>query len=375
MGARIRQMKAEGHDIIALNGGEPDFNTPAAIIQRAKEALDQGLTKYSPTPGLPELREAVAAKFKRENGLSVTPGQTIVTNGAKQAVQNALLAILEPGDEVIVIAPYWPTYPDQIRMAGGVPVTVTARFEEGFRPRLDELRAACTPRTKAIIINSPCNPTGAALDREALKEIASVALSRGLWVISDEIYERLTYGFSPTSIASLGSEIAAQTITISGCSKAYSMTGWRIGYACAPTEIISAMNLIQDQQTSGAVTFAQAAAVAALELPEAEVESMRAEFEARLDLMLGRLQAMPGVEVIRPQGAFYLFPRISSFLSDSLPDDTAFTEHLLDKAKVACIPGSCFAAPGHIRMSYACSREAISTGMDRLEAALRELGA
>ncbi len=375
LGARIQRLKAEGRDIIALNGGEPDFNTPAAIIEEAKRAMDAGLTKYTPTPGAPSLRAAAAEKFRRENGLNPRPEETIVTIGAKQAVQNALLALIEPGDEVLLLAPYWPTYADQIRMGGGVPVVVPTRMEDGFQPDLDRLRAACTARTKAVIINSPGNPTGSALERPALKEIAALALSRGLWVISDEIYEKLVYdGFQPQSIAALGSEIAAQTVTISGSSKAYAMTGWRIGYACAPLAVIQAMSLIQDQQTSGAVTFAQEGARAALALPDEEVEAMRSEFDARRQLMGSRLQAIPGVRLQMPKGAFYHFPDFSAFLGGDAPDDSALAERLLD-AGVAAIPGSCFEGPGHLRLSYACSRESISAGLDRMEAALAGLRA
>jgi aspartate aminotransferase len=375
LGARIQRLKAEGRDIIALNGGEPDFNTPEPIIEAAKLAMDAGLTKYTPTPGAPALRAAVAEKFRRENGLSPRPEETIITVGAKQAVQNALLALIEPGDEVLLLAPFWPTYADQVRMAGGIPAIVSTEMSEGFQPDLDRLKAACTPRTKAIIINSPCNPTGAVLERPALKEIASMALTRGLWVISDEIYERLVYdGFVPQSIAALGTEIAARTVTISGASKAFAMTGWRIGYACGPLEAIQAMNLIQDQQTSGAVTFAQEGARAALALPDEEVEAMRREYDARRELMGRRLLAISGVRLQMPKGAFYHFPDFSAFLGGRAQDDFALAELLLE-AGVAAIPGSCFEGPGHLRLSYACSREAITLGLDRLEAALAGLRA
>ncbi|MCW5937797.1 MAG: pyridoxal phosphate-dependent aminotransferase [Fimbriimonadaceae bacterium] len=364
--ARAKQMKAEGKDVISFAAGEPDFNTPEAVCTAAKEALDRGFTKYTASAGTPELREAVAAKFWRENGLRYDPRQVIVTCGAKQAVFNSLQVLVEPGDEVLLLAPYWMTYADQIRLAGGQPVVVPCDPANDYQPDFDRLKAAVTPRTKAVIVNSPSNPTGAGFDRGVVKELAALALRHDLWIISDEIYEHLVYDFEPVSPASLGSEVYDRTVTISGCSKSYAMTGWRIGYLAAPLPVATAISALQDQVTSNPTSFAQCGALVALKLPDDTVQSMRAEFAARRELMLEGLASLSGVKTVPPKGAFYCFPDVSPYLGGRFADDAELAKHLLEEALVATIPGSVFEGPGHIRLSYAASREDISRGLERL---------
>lgn len=367
-------MKASGLDVLSFAAGEPDFNTPEPICEAAIAAIGRGETKYTPSAGTPALREAVVAKLLRENQIHAKPEEVVVSCGAKHSIANALMAVLDPGDEVILIAPYWMTYADQIRLAGGVPVVVETTAEQGFVPELEQIQEKISNRTKALILNSPSNPTGAAWNRAQIKGVAALALRFGFWIISDEIYERLTYGgFKHESVAALGSEIAEQTITVTGCSKSYAMTGWRIGFAHAPLKVAKLMSSIQDQMTSNPTSFAQAGAIAALSMNANDLEAMRAEFEARRDLIISRLNQIPGVTCPVPQGAFYAFPDISSFLGGEIHDDAALAEHLLEKAHLAAIPGSVFEGPGHLRFSYATNQETISRGMDRLAEALKSI--
>lgn len=373
--ARANAMKAEGIDIISLSAGEPDFETPEPIRQAAIDALNAGFTKYTPTSGTKDLKEAIVEKLKRENSVAAQPDQIIVSAGAKQSIYNALMVLLDPGDEVLLIAPYWMTYAEQVRLAAGVPVIVHTDPKDGFIPAYDQLREKVTPRTKAIIVNSPSNPTGAVFSRDTVKAIAQLALRNGLWVISDEIYDRLVYGEQAVSIASLGKEIADQTITVGGCSKSYSMTGWRIGFAAGPKPVINAMGCLQDQVTSNPNSFAQKGAVRAFHMTADELEPMRAEFEARRDLVVDLLRNIPEVKVSVPQGAFYALPDVSAYLNGEIQDDLALSERLLESAKVATVPGSVFEASGHIRVSYAASRENIRKGIERIGSALQELRA
>lgn len=375
MTAKARAMQAQGMDVVIFAAGEPDFNTPEPICRAAIQALNEGKTKYTPSVGMPALREAVARQMVEFNRIKgAKPEEVVVSVGAKHSIANTLLAILDPGDEVILLAPFWMTYADQVTLAGGIPVIVSTRPEDDFVPSYEALKEAVTARTKAIIINSPSNPTGAGLPRKALKEIAALALRFGLYVISDEIYERLVYDdFEQCSIASLGEDIAAQTITITGCSKTYSMTGWRIGFAHAPLAVAKAMGNLQDQVTSNPVSFAQFGALAALALPAEEVEKMRQVFDSRRRLLVERLNAIPGVSCRMPKGAFYAFPDVSAFLGGEVRDDLALADHLLEKAHIAVVPGSVFYGPGHIRLSYACSPEDIEKGVERLSRALADL--
>lgn len=365
-------MKASGVDVISFGAGEPDFNTPDAVCQAAVVALESGFTKYTPSAGIPALREAVAAKFLRENGLKYEPSQIVASCGAKHSVFNAMWVLLDPGDEVILFAPYWMTYRDQIQLCGGVPVVVQTKAEDGFVPSIDDLKAAITPRTKAILVNSPSNPTGAVFPRETLKEIAALALRHDLWIISDEIYERLVYEGSHHSIAALSKDVQDRTVTIAGCSKTYSMTGWRIGYLAAPEPVAKAISCFQDQVTSNPTSFAQRGAIAALSLSDSVVEEMRNEFAARRKLALELLGEIPGLQVPPPAGAFYLFVGIQSYLGTRCKDDAEMAGFLLEEAHVAVVPGSVFEGPGFVRMSYTASQEQIREGIARIGRALQQ---
>lgn len=371
--AKANVMKSEGIDVLSFAAGEPDFNTPAVICQAAIDALNGGFTKYTPSAGIPALKDAIAAKLQRENGLHATAAQVVVSCGAKHSVFNTMQVLLNPGDEVILIAPYWMTYAEQIILAEGTPVVVRARAHQEFVPDVAEIASAVTDRTRAILVNSPSNPTGAVLPPAVLSAIADLALAKGLWLISDEIYEKLVYGVEQISIGSLSPEVEAQTITINGFSKTFSMTGWRVGYAAAPLEVAKAMSNFQDQVTSNPTSFAQKGAVAALGLPADEVEAMRAEFAARRDLIVGLLQQIPNVTVPIPRGAFYAFPDFSAYLGDRFATDNELAAWLLESAHVACIPGSVFEGPGHLRLSYAASRANIEKGVARIQSALASL--
>lgn len=369
--AKANAMKAEGIDVVSFAAGEPDFNTPEPIIRAAIEALEAGFTKYTPSAGTKDLKEAIAGKLARENSLHYSPDQIVVSCGAKHSVYNTMQVLLDPGDEVILLAPYWMTYADQIRLAGGNPVVVQCHGVTDFVPDVDAIRKAVTPRTKAIIVNSPSNPTGAVLPVEVLKAIADLAVQHGFWIVSDEIYERLVYGgASAPSIATFGESVYERTITINGCSKSYAMTGWRIGFAAAPLPVAKAMSNLQDQVTSNPTSFAQKGAVAAFNLPAEAVEAMRVEFEARRDLVVRLLREIPNVVVPEPRGAFYVFPDVSAYLGNDLATDADLATYLLSEAKVATVPGSVFEGMGHIRMSYATSRAQIEKGVARIAEAL-----
>lgn len=364
MTTRARQMQASGIDVISFAAGEPDFNTPQPIAEAAIQAIRDGQTKYCASKGLPGLGDAVVAKLARENGITATSDQIVVSCGAKHSLYNALQILVGPGDEVLLFAPYWMTYFDQVVLAGAEPVIVRCQEAGRLIPTREEIEEAITPRTRAVVLNSPSNPTGATWTRSQIEDLAQIAERHDLWVISDEIYERLIYGVTHTSIASLSPELADRTVTITGVSKTFAMTGWRIGFACAPVPVAKAMANLQDQVTSNATTFAQFGAIAALKLPDAEVEHMRAEFQARRDLMAQGLLAIPGVKLVQPTGAFYHFPDVSGLLG---PDsDVELAEALLEHAHIACVPGSVFEGPGHLRFSYAASRADIGRGMERM---------
>lgn len=373
--AKANAMKAAGEDVVNFGAGEPDFNTPEPIVEAAVEAMRGGFTKYTPSAGIKDLKEAIAAKLLRENGVKVSPDQVVVSCGAKQSVYQAMQVLLDPGDEVILIAPYWMTYAEQIKLAGGVPKVIKASSEAGFVPSYDQLKEAIGPRTKAIIVNSPSNPTGAMLPRETLKEIAALAIRHGFWIVTDEIYERLVYGGEiHNSIASFSGDVAERTITIGGCSKSYAMTGWRIGFAAAPLPVAKALSNLQDQVTSNPTSFAQKGATVAFNLPAEAVEAMRAEFEARRDLIAQLLGEIPNVKLPFPKGAFYAFPDVSHYLGGSVSNDLDLATYLLAEAKVAVIPGSVFEGEGHIRLTYACSRADIERGVKRIGEALSKIG-
>lgn len=378
--AKAAALKAQGHDVVSFGAGEPDFDTPDHIKQAAIDALNAGYTKYTPSSGAPDLKEAIVAKLARENQLHYKPNQVIVSAGAKHSLYNIMQAMLDPGDEVIIPAPYWVTYPEQVRLAEGKPVFVSTLPENDFMPTRDDIRALITPRTKALLLNSPSNPTGGVASRQTLKEIASLSIQHNLYLISDEIYEKLLYdGREHTSPGALGEEIFQRTVTVNGCSKAYSMTGWRIGYAAAAdTELISAMGRLQDQSTSNPTSIAQKAAVAALTGPQEPVETMRRAFEERRNLIVEKLNAIPGVTCTTPGGAFYAFPDVSGILGKRFGEKVMagsddLSAYLLEEALVAVVPGSGFGADRYIRLSYATSTANIVKGLERIDAALRRL--
>jgi aspartate aminotransferase len=372
--ARARQMRAQGIDVISFGAGEPDFDTPEPIKEAAIAALAAGDTKYTPSSGTEALRAAICEKLRRDNGLSFQPNEVIVSVGAKHSLYNLMQAVLDPGDEVIVPAPYWVSYPEQVKLAGGIPVVVTAPESDGFRVTAAAIESVVTPRTRMLIVNSPSNPTGAAIPEEELRRIAALAVERDLIVVSDEIYEKLTYdGQRHTSIAAFGEEIKARTLTVNGFSKAYAMTGWRLGYVAGDKTVVAAMGRIQDQSTSNATSFVQAGGLAALIGPQDAVERMRRAFEERRNVIVDRLNAISGIRCVKPDGAFYVFPNVASLYTAAIPDSDALAEHLLAEARIAVVPGSGFGAADNIRLSYATSMEQIQEGLHRLEAAAASL--
>lgn len=366
VGSKARLVAESGRRVVSFAAGEPDFDTPRAVCEAAERAMRAGMTRYTPSAGTAALREAIAAKFVRENGLAATASNVMATCGAKQAIYNAMCVLLDPGDEVIVPAPCWPTYLDQAELVGARAVPVPCRAEDGYALDLDAIEAAVGPRSRAIVLNSPCNPTGAAYTEEQVASLGQIASRHGLWIISDEIYERIRYGSPHVSAARLCDP--EQTVTVSGCSKSFAMTGWRIGFAHAVQPVVDAMVCVQDQVTSNPTSFAQAGAVAALGLPSAEVEAMTARFCARRDLMLELLASRLGLEVRAPEGAFYVLADVRRWAGED--GDKALADRLLDQAGVAAVPGSFFLAPGTLRLSYATSEEDIDEGTAKMAAEL-----
>jgi aspartate aminotransferase len=378
MTAKANQMREQGIDVISFSAGEPDFDTPEHIKKAAADALARGQTKYTAASGLPALRKAVAAKFKKDNGLDYDPAQIVVSCGAKHSLYNVMQAILEEGDEAIIPAPYWVSYPAMVKCAGATPVIVATTEKNGLKMTADELRKAITPATKVLILCSPSNPTGMVYSAAELKAIADVAVERNLLVISDEIYEKLVFGIPFASIATARPEMKDRTIVVNGASKAYAMTGWRIGYAAGPKEIMTAVGRMQSQSTSNATSIAQFATIAALEGDQSCVETMRVEYARRRDYIVGRLRKIPGVACGEPQGAFYVFPNVSALYGKShqgkpIRGSVAMAESLLEKAHIATVPGSGFGADAFIRLSYATSMEKIEKGLDRLQRFVSEL--
>ncbi len=371
--ARANALKAQGIDVVGFGAGEPDFDTPEHIKEAAIQALHKGQTKYTPSSGIPALKEAVCEKLSRENGLTYDPKQIIVSVGAKHSIYNAFQAILNPGDEVIIPVPYWVSYPEQAKLAGAVPVYVDAPESDGFKLRAEAVAAAITPRSKILVLNSPSNPSGAVVEEAELEKIAELAVKHNLLVLSDEIYEHLTYGRRHVSIASFGEEIKRLTLVVNGFSKAYSMTGWRLGWLAGNAEVVAAMGRIQDQSTSNPTSFAQAGAVAALRGPQECVEQMRLQFEKRRNYMVERLCGIPGVSCVRPEGAFYVLPSVTGLLHGAVRDTDSLADVLLSEHRIAVVPGSGFGVPNNIRLSYAASMEAIEKGLNRLEEAARQL--
>jgi len=363
--AKAKKLKADGVDVAGFGAGEPDFDTPQHIKDAAAKALADGFTKYTPSSGIPELRAAIAEKLQKENGLDYQPSQVIVNCGAKHSCYNAILATCQAGDEVIIPAPYWLSYPEMVKLAEATPVLVPTREENGFKITPDEFRNAMTPATKMIILNSPSNPAGSLYSREELQALAAVAVEEGILMLADEIYEKITYdGAAFVSLASLGKDIYDLTITVNGFSKAYAMTGWRLGYVAAPEPIAAAIDAIQSHSTSNPTSFAQKGALAALQGDQSFISAMVKAFAERRQFMYDRLTSIPGVTCVKPMGAFYMLPNISSFGLTS----SEFCSRLLDEQKVACVPGLAFGDDRVIRFSYACSLENIQKGLDRFAA-------
>jgi aspartate aminotransferase len=375
--AKARQMKAEGIKIFDFSLGEPDFPTPEHICKAAMKAMVDGHTHYTPANGIPELRTAIAKLYQRTYGLTVTADQVIVSNGAKHSLHNALVAVVGPGDEVVIPTPYWVSYSDLVQMTGASYVLVHTTLESGFKMTPAQLRAAITPRTRLVMLNSPSNPTGVVYTRAELEALADVILQSNVAVISDEIYERLVFGEArATCFATLRSGLAERTITISGVSKSYAMTGWRIGWSVGPLPVIKAMGNVQSQETSNPCSISQYAAIAAIEGDQDCVEKMRREFEARRDLVCKRLAAMTGIRCPVPGGAFYAFFNVSGHVgrtlgSKKVANSADFCQAALESAHVNLVPGSAFGAEGYVRLSFAASREQLSGGLDRLEQLLR----
>lgn len=368
--AKAKAMKAEGIDVCSFSAGEPDFDTPVHIKAAAAKALEGGKTKYGPASGEPGLRDAIARKLQRENGLNFNAENVIVTNGGKHSLYNLILALIEEGDEVIIPAPYWLSYPEMVTLAGGKSVIVRAGASSGYKITPEQLRNAITPKTKLLVLNSPSNPTGMVYTPEEIKAIADIVVEKDILVVSDEIYEKILYdGAKHVSIGSLGEEIFKRTVISNGFAKGYSMTGWRIGYLAGPLELIKATITIQSHSTSNVCTFAQYGAIAALDGPQDCVEEMRLAFAKRREVMYERLNAIPGLSCPKPDGAFYLLPDISKTGLKSLD----FCNTLLEKYQVAVIPGIAFGADDTIRLSYATDMATIEKGMDRLDKFVRSL--
>ena len=368
--SKAKAMKAEGIDVCGFGAGEPDFDTPEHIKAAAIEALQAGFTKYTPSAGIPELRAAIAEKLAADNGLTYRAGQVIVNNGAKHSCYNAILATCQPGDEVIIPAPYWVSYPDMVRLVGAEPVIVPTMERNNWKMRAEDFENAMTPRTKMLIMNTPCNPTGAVYTREELEAIVEVASGEDIYILSDEIYEKLVYDDAKhVSIASLSKEAYDLTITVNGFSKAYAMTGWRLGYLAAPEAVAKAVDSIQSHTTANPSSFSQRGALAALKGDQQAVSDMREEFDMRRNYMIDRLSKIPNVTAVKPQGAFYVLLNISQLGLTS----QNFADRLLSKANVAVVPGAAFGDDRTIRLSYATSIDIIKKGLDRLQDFCRTL--
>ena len=371
--AKAKEMKQKGIDVVGFGAGEPDFDTPEHIRKAAKDALDLGKTRYTPAAGMPELRQAICDKLKRDNGLDYVPQQIVVSNGAKHSLFNSFQALLEEGDEVIVPGPYWVSYPEIVRMAGGVPVIVEGTEANNFKPTIGDFRAAVTDKTRAVVINSPNNPNGFVFTREELQAIGDLAIEKDLSIVSDEIYEFLVYdGAEHISIASLSPEIKERTIVINGMSKAYAMTGWRIGYTASPLNAAKAMTNFQSHSTSCPNSIAQYAALTALSGPDDQLKSMVAEFDRRRRRIVELINEIPGLSCKPPKGAFYVMMNIGGVFGKRyngapIVDSMSFTQLLLDNSHVAVVPGAGFGADAYVRLSYATSMENIEKGLARIK--------
>ncbi len=370
--SKFKQMRADGIDVVGFGAGEPDFDTPEHIKNAAIEAIHKGITKYTPASGTPALKAAICEKFKRENGLSYEPNQIVVSNGAKHSLVNVFGAILNPGDEVLIPAPFWVSYPEMVKLADGVPCYIITKEENEFKFTPEELENAITDKTKALILNSPSNPTGMVYTADELRAIADICVKHNIFVVSDEIYEHLIYEGERVSIASFGEDIKNLTIIVNGLSKTYAMTGWRIGYTACALEITKLMSNVQSHATSNPNSIAQYAAIAALNGGLDFVDEMKRQYKKRRDYMVERINSMDGISARMPHGAFYVMMNIKPLLGKTIcgckiESASDFAEALLSRAKVALVPGEGFMAPGYLRWSYATSMENIKKGLDRLE--------
>jgi aspartate aminotransferase len=376
--ALANRLKAEGKDIIGLGAGEPDFDTPVHIADAGVEAIRNGFTRYTNVEGINELKDAIIAKFKRDNGISYERSQILVSSGAKQTIFNLCMAVLDSGDEVIIPAPYWVSYPDMVLLADGIPVMPGAGAEQGYKISARQLAAAITPKSRMVLFNSPCNPTGAAYTRAELRALADVLVDHPRLLIgTDDMYEKIYWAPEPfVSLLTVAPELYDRTVTINGCSKAYAMTGWRIGYCGGPKAIITAMGTIQGQSTSNASSISQKAAIAALNGEQQCVAAMNRAFKERHDYIVAALNTLPGISCLPGAGSFYAFADVRGAMANlNLRDDNAFCEYLIDKAGVAVVPGSGFGAPGHMRLSFACSKQTLEQAVERLRAVLPQQAA
>ena len=377
--SKAKEMKADGVDVISLSAGEPDFNTPQHICDAANTAISEGFTHYTPATGIIELKEAVCEKFRRDNGLDYKPSQVTINCGAKHSVFLALFALTEPGDEIVIPSPYWVSYPDMVRLAGGTPVILEGAKKNAFKITAQQLEDAITPKTKLLILNTPSNPTGMVYTEEELRALAEIIVASDIFVLSDEIYEKLLYdGINHVSIASFSADIYRKTITVNGVSKAYCMTGWRIGYAAGPEEIIKGMGTVQSHETSNPCSISQKASLAALTGSHDFLAPMLEEYDRRRRYITERLNGMEGISCIEPRGAFYVFPDVSAFYGKRFRDSVitgslAFCEYMLNEQHIAMIPGIGFGSDANIRISYATSMENIERALDRFEDGLRAL--
>ena len=376
---KAKALRAQGRNIIDFGLGEPDFATPSNIIRAAEHAMAEGFTKYTPPAGLPALRQAIASKLKRENDLDYAPEEIIVSCGAKQALYNVAMVLLDAGDEVLIPGPYWVTYPTQVLLAGGTPVIIPTTVADDFKITGDMLRRYLTPKTKGIILNSPCNPTGAVYTPAELEDLARVLLDTDLFIITDEIYEHIIYdGLKQISIATLDPALKARSIVVNGFSKSYAMTGWRLGYCAGPREVIEMCDRLQSQSTSNATSFAQVAGIEALSGPQESVLAMAQAFEQRRNFVVQRLNAIPGITSNTPHGAFYIFPNIAALFGrraqgKPLSTAAAVADYLLEAAGVAVVPGDAFGDDHYMRISYASSMAELEDGLGRIDQAVQQL--
>lgn len=377
--AKAKKMLSEGHNVIGFGAGEPDFSTPDFIIQAAKDALDQGLTRYTPSSGTLQLKQAICRKLERDNHIAYTPDEVIVSNGAKHSLYNIFQAILNPDDEVLIPQPYWLSYPEMVKMADGIPVFIDTKEENCFKVTIDELEKVITSKTKAMILNSPSNPNGCVYEREELEMIAALAVKRGIFIVSDEIYEEMVYDDTQhISIASLNDKIKELTLTVNGMSKAYAMTGWRIGYVAGPLEIINIMSNIQSHSTSNPNSIAQFASIVALNAPKEKIRDMVQVFDKRRLYMVDKINSIPYLSCKLPKGSFYVMMNISQAIGKSygntlISGSLSFADALLESKKVTVVPGIAFGADPFVRLSYATSIDKIQKGLERIQQFMMEL--